>query len=75
MDDVDRATQRIEELSGDALAEVRRKMPRGASAEFCQAPDCGERIPPARRKAVPGVQLCIDCQSRAEWPRAIRKPV
>ncbi len=69
MDDVDRATLRIEEISGDALEEVRRRMPHGASAEFCRAPDCGVRIPAARRKAVPGVQLCIDCQSRAEWRR------
>ena len=23
---------------------------------------CDERIPPARRKAVPGVRLCVPCQ-------------
>ena len=73
MDDVDRASQRIEELASDALANVRRKMPHGASAEFCQAPDCGERIPPARRKAVPGVQLCIDCAQEAEYRRGLKK--
>ena len=69
MDDVDRATKRTKELVDDGLAQVRRKMPRGKSAKFCQEPSCGERIPAARRKAVPGVQLCIDCQSRAEWRR------
>ena len=66
MDDVDRATQRIEEMSADALADLRRKMPQGVSARFCQAPDCGMSIPAARRKAVPGVKYCIDCAQRAE---------
>lgn len=27
-----------------------------ASAEFCEADGCGERIPEARRRAVPGVR-------------------
>ena len=27
---------------------------------------CGAVIPPERRKAVPGVKLCIDCQVEAE---------
>jgi phage/conjugal plasmid C-4 type zinc finger TraR family protein len=34
------------------------------SAEFCE--ECGEDIPQARRTAVPGVQLCIYCQSKLE---------
>lgn len=34
------------------------------SAEFCE--ECGEDIPAARRNAVPGVQLCIYCQSKLE---------
>ena len=28
--------------------------------------ECEEPIPQARREAVPGCQLCIDCQSAAE---------
>lgn len=28
---------------------------------------CGQRIPDARREAVPGVQLCIHCQADAEF--------
>lgn len=27
---------------------------------------CGQRIPDARREAVPGVQLCVACQRDAE---------
>lgn len=34
------------------------------SAEFCE--DCGEDIPLKRRKAVPGCQRCVACQSRKE---------
>lgn len=34
------------------------------SAEFCE--ECGEDIPELRRKLVPGVQLCIHCQTRLE---------
>ena len=33
------------------------------SAEWC---DCGERIPAARRLAVPGVQTCVECQGMNE---------
>ncbi|SMO66575.1 DksA/TraR family C4-type zinc finger protein [Paracoccus laeviglucosivorans] len=43
----------------------------GESAEFCA--ECDEPIPDARRKAIPGVQLCVDCQSgrdKAFRPRA-----
>ncbi|MFO1140076.1 MAG: DksA/TraR family C4-type zinc finger protein [Paracoccus sp. (in: a-proteobacteria)] len=31
------------------------------SAEFCD--ECDEPIPEARRKAIPGVRLCVACQS------------
>jgi len=34
------------------------------SAEWCC--DCGEPIPQARQQAVPGVQMCIDCQEIAD---------
>ena len=34
--------------------------PRGESLAHCA--ECGEAIPKARRKAMPGVKLCIECQ-------------
>ena len=34
------------------------------SAEFCE--ECGEDIPEARRELVPGVQMCVPCQTLAE---------
>ncbi len=38
------------------------------SAEFCE--ECGEDIPEMRRKLVPGVQLCIHCQTKLERIKA-----
>lgn len=35
-----------------------------ASAEYCE--QCGDDIPPARQQAIPGVQMCVECQSRSE---------
>ena len=40
------------------------RTPRGESLESCEA--CGREIPQARRKAVAGVKLCVDCQSELE---------
>lgn len=36
------------------------------SAKWCTGHGCGERIPEARRRAIPGVQLCIECQELKE---------
>ena len=44
----------------DAVAQVRRRLPRGAGRAECK--ECGETIPAARRQAIPGVQLCVACQ-------------
>jgi phage/conjugal plasmid C-4 type zinc finger TraR family protein len=48
----------------DAVERARSKLPRGASLRHCE--ECGCSIPEARRRAVPGVRLCIDCQEAAD---------
>lgn len=48
----------------DAVNRARSKLPRGESARVCR--ECGETIPEARRRAVPGVRLCIACQEAAD---------
>jgi len=68
-DIIDRASDHEEELRGDALDEQARHDPaRGKtwmdSARNCRV--CDEPIPVARRRAVPGVQTCIDCQMDLE---------
>ena len=37
-----------------------------ASADECEGPHCGEPIPNERRRLLPGVRLCVDCQARLE---------
>jgi phage/conjugal plasmid C-4 type zinc finger TraR family protein len=48
----------------DAVQRARSELPRGRSLERCEA--CDAVIPPARREAVPGVRLCIGCQSELD---------
>ena len=40
---------------------TRSRLPDGESLTHCE--ECKNTIPEARRKAIPGVRLCIDCQS------------
>ncbi|MFH1980217.1 MAG: DksA/TraR family C4-type zinc finger protein [Pseudomonadota bacterium] len=48
----------------DAVKLARSRLPEGAGLSYCQ--QCDALIPEARRKAIPGVRLCVDCQSEAE---------
>jgi len=48
----------------DAVKLARSRMPQGKSLSHCE--ECDETIPVARRKAIPGVRLCILCQSEME---------
>ncbi|MCB1357528.1 MAG: DksA/TraR family C4-type zinc finger protein [Maritimibacter sp.] len=55
----------IEASIAEELERLRaRSGPQGASAEDCV--ECGEPIPEARRIALPGVKLCIDCQQERD---------
>jgi len=54
-------SEQIEASIGDELARMKaRRAPQGESRTHCA--DCDEPIPESRRKAVPGVKLCIECQ-------------
>ena len=44
----------------DAVQQARNNLPSGESAMMCA--ECDAHIPEKRRQAVPGVQLCIQCQ-------------
>ena len=48
----------------DAVKLARSRLPKGKSLSHCE--ECDEPIPVARRKAIPGVRLCILCQSEIE---------
>lgn len=53
--------EQIDSTIDDAVERARQQLPQGPSAEYCQ--NCDEPIPEGRRQAVPGVQLCIACQT------------
>jgi phage/conjugal plasmid C-4 type zinc finger TraR family protein len=56
--------QQIDDSIADAIQRARARLPAGVSLTHCG--DCGEPIPEARRQAVPGVRLCVTCQSEAD---------
>jgi phage/conjugal plasmid C-4 type zinc finger TraR family protein len=50
-----------------ALDSVRQKLAKQRSQpSLTECDDCGEDIPEARRLAVPGVTMCIYCQTKSE---------
>lgn len=48
----------------DAIKRARAKAPKGPSLKHCE--ECDAPIPEARRRAVPGVRLCVACQSERD---------
>ena len=48
----------------DAVKLARSRLPHGESLTHCE--ECESVIPAARRKAIPGVRLCVSCQSKLE---------
>ena len=52
----------------DAVERARSRLPRGASLSECE--ECGAEIPEARRRAVPGVRLCVNCQEAEDREQA-----
>jgi phage/conjugal plasmid C-4 type zinc finger TraR family protein len=61
----------IEATIAEELARLKRpSMPDRQSHSHCI--DCEEPIPEARRMAVPGVTLCLDCQKQRDSQRRPR---
>ncbi|EEA8305310.1 DksA/TraR family C4-type zinc finger protein [Salmonella enterica subsp. enterica serovar Rubislaw] len=56
----DAVNEQINNTIEDAVARARGELPHGESRDECES--CGDPIPEARRKAIPGVRLCISCQ-------------
>jgi len=48
----------------DAIKRVRSKLPQGPGLSRCE--ECDAEIPMARRKAMPGVRLCVPCQEQRD---------
>ncbi len=52
----------------DAIELARSRLPKGEGLIHCE--ECETVIPPARRKAIPGVRLCVNCQSELDEQQA-----
>ena len=57
----------IDDTVSDAVNEARLRLLPAAGADFCD--DCGERIPEARRRALPGSRTCVGCQTLRDAER------
>lgn len=56
--------EQIDATIADAVACARSKRGKGAGLTHCA--ECSGPIPAARRKAVPGVRLCVACQKASD---------
>ena len=52
----------------DAVNRARSKLPTGPGRRHCE--ECGDTIPEARRRAMPGVRLCVACQETQDREQA-----
>ncbi|MFC5706870.1 MULTISPECIES: TraR/DksA family transcriptional regulator [Aeromonas] len=65
MDDIDRANHHAASILAAQLAnQVGKGRYQGMSLHQCE--ECDDAIPEARRHHVPGVRLCVPCQTRLE---------
>ena len=60
--------EQIDATVEDAIRRARSRLGTGPGRVDCE--DCGEPIPEARRKAVPGVRLCVTCQGARDEEEA-----
>ncbi len=51
----------IDDSINDEVMRARARITSGESETHCQ--ECGEEIPEARRRAMPGARTCVGCQS------------
>jgi phage/conjugal plasmid C-4 type zinc finger TraR family protein len=54
----------------DAVQRARSELPRGKGLSRCE--ECDIAIPEARRQVIPGVRLCVGCQSEHDKQQVSR---
>jgi phage/conjugal plasmid C-4 type zinc finger TraR family protein len=64
----DAVQEQIDSSIEDAVQRARSQLPRGESLRHCD--ECDAAIPEARRQAIPGVRLCVACQSERDKQQA-----
>ena len=60
--------EQIDSSIEDAIARARSQLPSGEGLRQCE--ECDAQIPEARRQAVPGVRLCVACQTQHDQEQA-----
>jgi phage/conjugal plasmid C-4 type zinc finger TraR family protein len=58
----------IDDTVADEVMRARARLTKGGGPTHCV--ECGDEIPQGRRRALPGVQTCVVCQSERD-----RRPV
>ncbi|WP_256645046.1 DksA/TraR family C4-type zinc finger protein [Thermomonas paludicola] len=58
----------IDATVNDAIARARSRLPSGPGLDRCE--ECDAAIPEARRRAIPGVRLCVACQEARDREEA-----
>ena len=53
--------EQIDDTITDGVLAARARMPIGEGTMYCI--DCGDDIPEARRRALPGARTCVKCQA------------
>lgn len=65
----DAVQDQIDATVADAVARARSKQHKGPGLSRCE--ECDAPIPEARRKAVPGVRLCVACQAERDREESV----
>lgn len=60
--------EQIDATVKDGIARARSRLPSGPGLTHCE--ECEAMIPEARRKAIPGVRLCVACQQARDAEEA-----
>ena len=60
--------EQIDATIKDGIKRARSRLPKGPGRSHCE--ECDVAIPEARRRAVPGVRLCVACQEAEDRDQA-----
>jgi phage/conjugal plasmid C-4 type zinc finger TraR family protein len=64
----DAVQEQIDSSIEDAVARARSQLPKGESLQRCE--ECDALIPEARRQAIAGVRMCVNCQTEHDRQQA-----
>lgn len=70
---IDEAQEVTQLMVDNQVARIRSALisPISPTISSAECERCGHEIPEARRRAVPGVRLCVECQTIAEFRQRV----